>query len=63
MRGPLREAAALLVEGRPRSETNTPEIVAQLHRRILKHRMVGSDDPVEQEFAFLLGLSPQRLAR
>ncbi len=24
--------------------------------------MVGADDPVEQEFAFLLGLSPQRLA-
>ena len=57
---PLREAAALLVEGRPRSDTR--EIVAQLHRRILKHRMVGAEDPVEQEFAFLLGLSPQRLA-
>lgn len=56
---PLREAAALLVEGRPR--TDTRDIVAQLHRRILKHRMVGADDPVEQEFAFLLGLSPQRL--
>jgi flagellar motor switch protein FliG len=57
---PLREAAALLVEGRPRSDTK--EIVTQLHRRILKHRMVGAEDPVEQEFAFLLGLSPQRLA-
>jgi flagellar motor switch protein FliG len=57
---PLREAAALLVEGRSRSDTR--EIVAQLHRRILKHRMVGAEDPVEQEFAFLLGLSPQRLA-
>jgi len=57
---PLREAAALLVEGR--SRTDTREIVAQLHRRILKHRMVGAEDPVEQEFAFLLGLSPQRLA-
>jgi flagellar motor switch protein FliG len=57
---PLREAAALLVEGRPRSDTK--DIVAQLHRRILKHRMVGADDPVEQEFAFLLGLSPQRLS-
>jgi flagellar motor switch protein FliG len=57
---PLREAAALLVDGRPR--TDTREIVDQLHRRILKHRMVGSDDPVEQEFAFLLGLSPPRLA-
>jgi hypothetical protein len=57
---PLREAAALLVEGRPR--TDTKEIVTHLHRRILKHRMVGAEDPVEQEFAFLLGLSPQRLA-
>jgi hypothetical protein len=56
----LREAAALLVDGRPNA--NTREIVDQLHRRILKHRMVGSDDPVEQEFAFLLGLSPPRLA-
>jgi hypothetical protein len=57
---PLREAAALLVEGRPR--TDTRDIVDSLHRRILKHRMVGSDDPVEQEFAFLLGLSAPRLA-
>jgi hypothetical protein len=57
---PLREAAALLVDGRPNA--NTREIVDQLHRRILKHRMVGSEDPVEQEFAFLLGLSPPRLA-
>ncbi len=56
----LREAAALLVDGRPNA--NTREIVDQLHRRILKHRMVGSEDPVEQEFAFLLGLSPPRLA-
>ena len=56
----LREAAALLVDGRPRSDTR--EIVDQLHRRILKHRMVGADDPVEQEFAFLLGISPARLA-
>ncbi|HTB58435.1 MAG TPA: FliG C-terminal domain-containing protein [Polyangia bacterium] len=56
----LREAAALLVDGRPRSDTR--EIVDQLHRRILKHRMVGADDPVEQEFAFLLGVSPTRLA-
>ena len=59
---PLREAAALLVEGRPRTESSTKEIVTQLHRRILKHRMVGAEDPVEQEFAFLLGLSPQRLS-
>ena len=57
---PLREAAALLVEARPR--TDTKEIVTHLHRRILKHRMVGSDDPVEQEFAFLLGLSAPRLS-
>lgn len=57
---PLREAAALLVEARPR--TDTKEIVTQLHRRILKHRMVGAEDPVAQEFAFLLGLSSERLA-
>jgi len=57
---PLREAAALLVEARPR--TDTKEIVTQLHRRILKHRMVGAEDPVAQEFAFLLGLSPERLS-
>ena len=57
---PLREAAALLVEARPR--TDTKEIVTHLHRRILKHRMVGSEDPVEQEFAFLLGLSAPRLS-
>ncbi|HVV51150.1 MAG TPA: hypothetical protein VHO06_15890 [Polyangia bacterium] len=56
----LREAAAMLVDGRARKETR--EIVDELHRRVLKHRMIGSDDPVEQEFAFLLGLSPQRLA-
>jgi flagellar motor switch protein FliG len=56
---PLREAAALLVEGR--AKTDTRDIVEQLHRRILKHRMVGAEDPVEQEFAFLLGLSPARL--
>jgi flagellar motor switch protein FliG len=56
---PLREAAALLVEGRAKADTR--EIVEQLHRRILKHRMVGAEDPVEQEFAFLLGLSPARL--
>jgi flagellar motor switch protein FliG len=56
----LREAAALLVDGGPRADTR--EIVDQLHRRILKHRMVGADDPVEREFAFLLGVSPARLA-
>jgi flagellar motor switch protein FliG len=59
VRRPASQAAALLVEGR--AQSNTPDIVAQLHRRILKHRMVGSDDPVEQEFAFMLGLSPARL--
>jgi flagellar motor switch protein FliG len=57
---PLREAAALLVTtGRA---TDAREVAEKLHRRILKHRMVGTDDPVEQEFAFLLGLSPARLA-
>lgn len=56
----LRDAAALLVDGRP--GTDARDIVDQLHRRILKHRMVGTDDPVEQAFAFLLGLSAPRLA-
>ncbi len=57
---PLREAATLLVAaGRP---TDSREVAERLHRRILKHRMVGSDDPVEQEFAFLLGVSAARLA-
>ena len=57
---PLREAAALLVAAsRP---TDSRDVAERLHRRILKHRMVGSDDPVEQEFAFLLGVSPARLA-
>ena len=59
---PLREAAALLVEARPRADKDTKEIITQLHRRILKHRMVGAEDPVEQEFAFLVGLTPQRLS-
>jgi hypothetical protein len=36
--------------------------VTQLHRRILKHRMVGAEDPVAQEFSFLLGLSSERLS-
>ncbi len=57
--GPLREAAALLVSAG--ASANPQEVAERLHRRILKHRMVGSDDPVEQEFAFLLGLSAARL--
>lgn len=57
--GPLREAAALLVSAGRTGETQ--EVAERLYRRILKHRMVGSDDPVEQEFAFLLGLSAARL--
>ncbi len=60
--GPLREAAALLVEGRTQGPKEVQEVVAQLHRRILKHRMVGAEDPVEQQFAFLLGLTAPRLA-
>ncbi|HLK90533.1 MAG TPA: hypothetical protein VKZ18_11595 [Polyangia bacterium] len=56
----LREAAAMLVDGRARKEAR--EVVDELHRRVLKHRMIGSDDPVEQEFAFLMGVSAQRLA-
>ncbi|HXU60604.1 MAG TPA: hypothetical protein VN962_02820, partial [Polyangia bacterium] len=57
--GPLREAAALLVSAGRTGDTQ--EVAERLYRRILKHRMVGSDDPVEQEFAFLLGLSATRL--
>jgi flagellar motor switch protein FliG len=57
--GALREAAALLVSAGRTGDTQ--EVAERLHRRILKHRMVGSDDPVEQEFAFLLGVSAARL--
>jgi len=57
---PLREAAALLVAASRPGDSR--DVAERLHRRILKHRMVGSDDPVEQEFAFLLGVSPARLA-
>jgi flagellar motor switch protein FliG len=60
---PLRQAAALLVESRAGGDGHQQrELVAELHRRVLKHRMIGAEDPVEQEFAFLLGLSPARLA-
>jgi flagellar motor switch protein FliG len=60
--GPLREAAALLVDGRAQGQKEIAEVVGHLHRRILKHRMIGAEDPVEQQFAFLQGLSAQRLA-
>ena len=60
--GPLREAAALLVDGRAQGQKEVAEVVGHLHRRILKHRMIGAEDPVEQQFAFLQGLSAQRLA-
>jgi flagellar motor switch protein FliG len=60
--GPLREAAALLVEGRAQGDKEVQEVVAQLHRRVLKHRMVGAEDPVAQQFAFLQGLNAARLA-
>ena len=34
----------------------------ELHRRLLKHRMMGAEDPVAQAFAFLGGLPATRFA-
>lgn len=58
----LRDAAALLDRARPATETEARELADELHRRILKHRMMGAEDPVEQEFAFVMGLPPARFA-
>ena len=47
---------------RPRPRTDTKEIVTSFTAASSSTGWSGAEDPVEQEFAFLLGLSPQRLA-
>jgi flagellar motor switch protein FliG len=59
---PLREAAARLDQSRPLAADEARALGEELHRRVLKHRMMGSGDPVEQEFAFLVGLPAARFA-
>src|SRR5581483_9661653 len=59
---PLREAAARLDSSRPLTAEESRALGDELWRRVLKHRMMGSGDPVEQEFAFLVGLPPARFA-
>jgi flagellar motor switch protein FliG len=58
----LREAAARLDSSRPLSADEARALGDELYRRVLKHRMMGSGDPVEQEFAFLVGLPAARFA-
>jgi flagellar motor switch protein FliG len=59
---PLREAAARLDASKPATAEETRALGDELYRRVLKHRMMGSGDPVEQEFAFLVGLPAARFA-
>lgn len=59
---PLRDAAALLDRADPQTAVERRQLADELYRRILKHRMIGAGDPVEQEFAFLVGLPKQRFA-
>jgi len=58
----LREAAGRLDTSRPATATESKELGEELYRRVLKHRMMGAGDPVEQEFAFLVGLPAARFA-
>jgi flagellar motor switch protein FliG len=59
---PLREAAGRLDGAQGATAEETRALVDELHRRVLKHRMMGSGDPVEQEFAFLVGLPVARFS-
>jgi flagellar motor switch protein FliG len=59
---PLREAASRLDAAQPSTAEETRTLVEELYRRVLKHRMMGSGDPVEQEFAFLVGLPVARFS-
>jgi flagellar motor switch protein FliG len=52
----LRDAAGRLDGAQGASAEETRALVEELYRRVLKHRMMGSGDPVEQEFGFLVGL-------
>jgi len=56
----LREAAARLDAGAPATAEEVRTLAEELYRRVLKHRMMGSGDAVEQEFAFLIGLPVAR---
>jgi flagellar motor switch protein FliG len=58
----LQAAAAALEAARPAGEDEARSFARDLHRRILKQQMVGAEDPVEREFAFLASLPPERLA-
>jgi flagellar motor switch protein FliG len=58
----LREAAARLDSAAPLSADEARALGDELHRRVLKHRMMGNGDPVEQEFAFLVGLPQARFS-
>ncbi len=56
----LREAAARLDASAPATSEEVRALAEELYRRVLKHRMMGSGDAVEQEFAFLIGLPVAR---
>jgi flagellar motor switch protein FliG len=56
----LREAAARLDASKAATAEEVRALAEELHRRVLKHRMMGSGDPVEQEFAFLVSLPVAR---
>jgi flagellar motor switch protein FliG len=56
----LREAAARLDASAPATSEEVRTLVEELYRRVLKHRMMGSGDAVEQEFAFLVSLPVAR---
>lgn len=56
----LREAAARLDAAPPATAEEVRALSEELYRRVLKHRMMGSGDAVEQEFAFLIALPAAR---
>ncbi len=58
----LREAAARLDASAPATAEEVRTLAEELYRRVLKHRMMGSGDAVEQEFAFLVGIPVVRFA-
>ncbi len=58
----LRESAARLDAAAPATAEEVRALSDELYRRVLKHRMMGSGDAVEQEFAFLVGLPVARFA-
>ena len=58
----LREAASRLDTSQAASAEEVRTLAEELYRRVLKHRMMGSGDPIQQEFAFLVGLPAARFA-